>query len=122
MAFNILKFLEGIFPFLFNALKRSYDSLSPAQQQALVNSGTIGQFLKNNLTAVGTDLAALIAKQTGLTEQEVSDTLINLASTFGLNTTVVNDAVTFLQGKLQGAASSAEWNGILNIILNAGAT
>lgn len=122
MSFNILKFLEGIFPFLFSALKRSYDSLSKEQQQALVNSGMIGQFLKNNLAMIGADLTTLIAKQTGLTEQEVSDTLIHLASTFGLNTTAVNDAVKFLQDKLSGAASSAEWNGILTIILNAGAT
>lgn len=122
MAFSIVKFLEGIFPFLFSALKRSYDSLSTAQQQALVNSGTIGQLLKNNLTAVGTDLATLVAKETGLTEQEASDTLIHLAATFGLTTTVLNDAVSFLQSKLTSAASNPEWNGILNIILNAGAT
>src|ERR1700739_3106022 len=122
MSFNILKFLEGIFPFLFSALKRSYDSLSTAQQTALVNSGMIGQFLKNNLTILGDDLVNVVATQTGLTAQEVSDTLIHLATQFGLTTASVNDAVAFLQKKLSSAASSSEWNGILTIILNAGAT
>lgn len=122
MAFSIIKFIESIFPFLFSALKRSYDALSKDQQQALVNSGMIGQFLKNNLTIIGDDLVSVAATQTGLTAQEVTDTLIHLAATFGLTTDDVNKAVAFLQSKLSDAASSTEWNGILTIILNAGAT
>ena len=122
MASGIIKFLEGIFPFLFSALRRAYDNLSTDQQQALVNSGMIGQLLKNNLTILGNDLVTLIAKQTGLTEQQISDTLIHLAGQLGLNTTSVNDAVAFLQNKLTSVASNSEWNGILTIILNVGAT
>jgi hypothetical protein len=119
---GIGKLLESIFPFLFSALKEAWNNLSTTQQQALINSGTIGQYLKNNLTILGTDLVNLIAKDTGLDPSVVTNTLIGLAGTFGLTTTDINAAVTFLQGKLQNASSDAEWNGILNIILNAGAT
>lgn len=122
MSFNLIKLLESIFPFLFNALKRAYDNLSETQQTALVNSGTLGQLLKANLKVLGDDLVAAAAKETGLTPQQVTDTYIHLAGIFGFNTNVLNDAVDFLQKKLSGAASTPEWNGILNIILNAGAT
>lgn len=122
MAFFLIKFLESIFPFLFSALKRAYDNMTPYQQNALKNSGMVGQLLKNNLTALGTDLVTFISGKTGLSEQEVSDLLIALAKTFGLTTTSINDAVAFLQSKVSGAASDAEWNGLFQVILNAGAT
>jgi hypothetical protein len=122
MAFNLIKFLESIFPFLFSALKRSWDNLTPAQQQALVNSGTIGQYLKNNLTALGDDLASLISNDLNIPKDTVEATLIALAAKFGLDTTSVNDAVAFLQKKLQSVSSNEEWNGLLSTILNVGAT
>lgn len=120
--FFLFKILESVFPFLFGALKKSWDNLTTAQQQALVNSGMIGQFLKNNLTMLGTDLVNVIAKNTTLTPDQVTSTLIALAGTFGFTGNDLNQAVTFLQSKLQNASSDKEWNGLLNIILNAGAT
>lgn len=122
MAFFLVKFLESIFPFLFNALKRSWDNLTEQQQQALVNAGAIGQFLKNNLNALGGDLVSLISNDLNLDKSIVEATLIALAGKFGLNTASVDEAVAFLQKKLQSANSDAEWNGLLNIILNTGAT
>lgn len=120
--FFLVKFLESVFPFLFNALKRSWDNLSTQQQQALVNAGTIGQFLKNNLNALGGDLVSAISTATALPTADVEATLIKLAGEFGLTTTDVNAAVAHLQTKLQAAASTSEWNGLLTTILNAGAT
>lgn len=122
MPFFLIKFLESILPFLFNALKRAYDNMTTAQQQALVNAGMIGQLLKNNLSVLGSDLVTFIALKTGLPELDVSNTLLGLAKTFGLDTTDINAAVDFLQKKVSGAASDAEWNGLFTTILNAGAT
>lgn len=119
---SLKKILETIFPFLFNALQKAWDKLSSTQQSAITNSGLIGQLLKNNLTILGTDLVALIASKTGLKEQEITDTLLALAKTFGLTTDSLNEAVSFLQGKLSNAASNEEWNGLLQIMLNAGGT
>ncbi|MDB5288590.1 MAG: hypothetical protein JWR05_3539 [Mucilaginibacter sp.] len=119
---SLKTFLEKILPFLFDALQRAWDQLSTVQQSAITNSGLIGQLLKNNLTILGTDLVTLIVSKTGLTEQEVTDALLALAKTFGLTTDSLNDAVSFLQGKLSSASSNEEWNGLLQIMLNAGGT
>lgn len=119
----LIKLLESVFPFLFNAFKKAWDNLTEDQQQSLINSGMIGQYLKNNLNILGTDLVKLIvANVPGLTEESVTTTLISLAGVFGVTTTDVNQAVEALQNKLKSAASNAEWNGLLSIILNAGAT
>jgi hypothetical protein len=118
----IIKLLESIFPFLFSALRRSWDNLSQQQQQALIQSGTIGQYLKNNLTILGDDLVSLISNDLNLDRNIVEDTLIALAGKFGVTTTSVNDAVAFLQKKLQSASSNEEWNGLLSTLLNVGAT
>jgi hypothetical protein len=116
------KLLESIFPFLFSALKRSWDNLTQSQQTALTNAGVIGQFLKNNLTALGGDLVQAISNQTGLSEVIVQQTMLALANEFGLQTTDVNAAILHLQSKLTAAQSTSEWNGLLSTILNAGAT
>lgn len=116
------KILESIFPFLFNALRRAWDSLTTDQQNAVVNSGLIGQFLKNNLTILGTDAVNELVKLTGLPADTVTSLLISLAGKLGLTTTDVNNAVSYIQGKLSGAASNEEWNGLLQIILQAGAS
>lgn len=119
---SLISILESIFPFLFSALKRSWDNLTPEQQQAIIKSGTIGQYLKNNLTALGGDLVALISNDLNLPKDVVESTLLALAAKLGFTGTAINDAVAFLQNKLQSAKSNEEWNGLLNIILNAGAT
>lgn len=122
----ISKILESIFPFLFNALKRAWDSLSPDQQNAITNSGIIGQYLKNNLNALSGDLISAITKATGLDGSIVESTLISIAEKLGSEATGADqtaaNAVTFIQTKLSSASSDEEWNGLLQIILNAGAT
>lgn len=118
----ITKLLESIFPFLFSALKRAWDGLTTTQQQALVNAGTIGQFLKNNLTALGGDLVTAIANYTKLPTATVETTILALAAEFGLTTTDINQAVSYLQGKLQSSVNTPEWNGLLSAMLNVGAT
>jgi len=118
----ITKILESILPFLFSALKRSWDNLTKVQQDALVNSGVIGQYLKNNLTALGGDLVTAIATHTGLPSDTVEGALIAIAKEFGLSTTSVNEAVAFLQSKLQAAESTPLWNGLLSTLLNVGGT
>lgn len=120
--FFLLSFLESVFPFLMGALRKSWNSLSNTQQDALVNSGMIGQFLKNNLTMLGTDLVNVIAKNTTLSPDQVTNTLIALAAAFGFTGNDLNQAVSYLQSKLQNASSDKEWNGLLNILLNTGAT
>lgn len=118
----ITKILESILPFLFSALKRSWDNLTDTQQKSLVNAGIIGQYLKSNLIALGGDLVTAIAKATELPETEVETTLIGIASQFGLTTTSINQAVSFLQSKLLAAESTSLWNGLLSTILNVGST
>jgi len=117
----LTRLLESIFPFLFNALKRAWDNLTEEQQQAIINSGTIGQYIKNNLTALGGDLVALISNDLNLPKEVVEATLIALAGKFGLTTEKVDEAVAFLQKKAQSAASNEEWNGLFQTFLKAGA-
>lgn len=116
------KILESIFPFLFNALKRAWDNLTQSQKDAVVHSGLIGQFLKNNLDILGDAAVTELAKLTGLPAETVTSLLIALAAKLGLTTTDVNSAVSYIQGKLKAAASNEEWNGLLQIILQAGAS
>lgn len=118
----ITRLLESIFPFLFSALRRSWDNLTTEQQQAIVNSGTIGQYLKNNLNAIGGDLVSLISNDLNIPRDIVEATLIALAGKFGLITDKIDEAVAFLQKKLQSASSNEEWNGLLSTLLNVGAT
>lgn len=122
MPFFLVKILESILPFLFSALKRSWDNLTKDQQNAIINSGMIGQYLKNNLNALSGDLVAAIAKATGLPAATIESTLLALAVKFGYKSDDVDKAVTFLQDKLKNAASNEDWNGLLTIILNAGGT
>jgi len=117
---SLKTFLEKLFPFLFAAMQRTWDQLTPIQQSAITNAGQIGQLLKNNLDMLGDDLKVLIAKQTGLPDELIGNMLLSLAAKFGLTTTSENDAIAFLQKKLNAAASDEEWNGLLTIILNAG--
>src|ERR1700760_3972279 len=118
----LTKILESILPFLFSALKRSWDNLTSTQQTALVNSGIIGQYLKNNLTALGGDLVTAISQHTGLPESTVQATLLGIAADFGLTTSDVNEAVSFLQSKLTSAINTPLWNGLLSTLLNVGGT
>lgn len=119
----ITRILESILPFLFNALKRAWDNLTSTQQQALVNSGVIGQYLKNNLTALGGDLVTAIANHTGLKVDVVESTLIQIATAFGCDPAAdIDKAVAFLQAKLQGALNTPLWNGLLSTLLNVGGT
>lgn len=118
----ITRILESILPFLFSALKRTWDNLTSDQQKALTNSGIIGQYLKNNLTALGSDLVKAIASHTNLPESEVQSALLDIAGKFGLTTTEVDKAVAFLQAKLQEAEGTPLWNGILSTLLNVGGT
>lgn len=119
---SLKTFLQKLFPFLFKAMQRAWDALPGYQQDAVLNSGTIGQILKTNLDTATEELIALIIKKTGLPAYYVDDVLIGLARVFGYQTNSVNDATAYLQKKLSGAASNEEWNGLLTIILNAGAT
>jgi hypothetical protein len=118
----ITKILESILPFLFSALKRSWDNLTKVQQNALVNSGVIGQYLKNNLTALGSNLVTAIATHTALPASTVETTIISIAISFGYTGNEINQATAFLQLKLQAAESTPLWNGLLSIALSVGAT
>lgn len=122
----ITKLLESIFPFLFSALKRAWDSLTEEQQDAITNSGIVGQYLKNNLTALSADLITAITKATGLPASTIESMLISLAQKMGMTTTSADNAaanaVTYIQNKLKTAASDEQWNGFLQTLLNAGAT
>lgn len=119
---SLRTFFEQIFPFLFSALQRAWDQLTPIQQSAVTNSGIIGQLLKNNLTILGDDLVELIAEKTDLPKEDIQLTLTNLAAKLGFTGTELNDAVKFLQGKLSSAASDEDWNGLLKTVLIAGGT
>jgi|GEM_PF-2659561 len=120
--FFLTKILESILPFLFSALKRSWDNLNENQQQALVNSGVIGQYIKNNLTALSGDLVTAISTSTGLPSDVIEPTLITIAGELGLKTTSVDDAVKHIQSLLTVAKGSTLWNGILQTALSVGAT
>jgi hypothetical protein len=119
---SLKTFLQKIFPFLFKAMQRSWNKLPKDQQDAIVKSGKIGQLIKTNLDIAGSKLITLIALETGLSEVTVGEILINLSKKFGNDTAYADSAAVYLQRKLMQASSDEEWNGLLTIILNAGAT
>ncbi len=119
---NLKKILQKIFPFLFSALQRAWGKLPKDQQDAIVNSGQIGQIIKTNLQTSGANILTFIVLETGLSTETVNELVIALAEKLGHFTKDAIAATEFLKTKLKTASSDEEWNGLLTIILNAGAT
>ena len=97
---SIKKIAEKALPFLFSKLILIWDSLTEEEKDALIQSGQIGQILKEELLNGETAVIDAISVKTGLTPEDVSVTLIALAKTMGYNVKTVQQFIDVLQNKI----------------------
>jgi plasmid maintenance system antidote protein VapI len=109
---SIKKIAEKALPFLFSKLTLIWDSLTPEEKDALIQSGQIGQILKEELLNGETAVINAVAAKTGLTPEEVSTTLIALAKTMGYNVETVQQFIDALQSKIDTGLQDKEWEAL----------
>jgi hypothetical protein len=117
---NLKKIAESVLPFLFGEVTKEWDSLTPAEQQALIHSGQIGQIIKEQIANGPTAVVNAIASQLNLTPDQVNSTLITIFSALGYNLTTtegtaeskVDAGINQLQAKINSGLSDPDWNAL----------
>lgn len=104
--------LEKVFPFLFSEVTKAWDSLPSDQQSALINSGQIGQILKEELSNGAAAVLNAIEQKTGIPEATAEQSLLALAGHLGYSVTTVTDFIDQLQAKINAGLSDPDWDAL----------
>lgn len=104
--------LEKVFPFLFSEVTKAWDSLPADEQSALINSGQIGQILKEELSNGATAVLNAIEKKTGIPADVAEQSLLTLAGHLGYSVTTVTDFINQLQAKINTGLSDPDWDAL----------
>lgn len=124
---SLKTFLEGLFPFLFNAIEREFDKLPKSEQDQLIQSGQFGQIIKTELSN-GYHAILTEATKIGIDGDTANSLLIALGGKIGITATTGSDVIDRLQTQVNAGLQDSSWDalwttvsGQLAIIIGGGA-
>lgn len=94
-------FIEGIFPFLFDAIKREFDALPDDEQKALIQAGQFGQIIKTELNNGYHGIVTVAGQELGLQPEQVDQLLIDLAKKLNIDLVALTNKPEEFINKLQ---------------------
>ena len=113
--------IEKVLPFLFSEVTKVWDNLPSDQQQALINSGQIGQILKEELNNGSQAVLNAIEQKTGIPAATAEAGLLSLASQLGFKVSSVDEFISKLQAKINAGLSDPDWDSLWQSVTGVGA-